>query len=67
MNVPTPGRGYWQQVQAGAEFKRPPLPKFAAPLIQHFGASADQEKFRQVQAVIKEKAPVEPNVIKLRN
>lgn len=60
MNVPTPGRDYWQQVQAGAEFKRPPLPKFAAPLIQHFGASADQEKFRKIQAVIKEKAPTEP-------
>ena len=58
LKVPTPGRGYWQQVKAGAEFRRPPLPKFDAPLIQHIGNSPDQVKFREDQESMKAKIPI---------
>lgn len=55
LKVPTPGRGYWQKVKAGAKSDRAPLPKYKGPAVAHYGNTQEYEAYREQQAVIKAK------------
>jgi hypothetical protein len=47
LKVPTPGRGYWQKVKAGARIARPPLPRYDGPRVVQTGNPSEYEDYRQ--------------------
>jgi hypothetical protein len=66
LNIPTPGRGYWQKVKVGAKIDRPPLPKNQGAPVARAGNSEDYDTHRELQRKVKEKikSPKSEPVIK---
>ena len=52
LNVPTPGKGYWQKVRAGAKIDRPPLPEDKGTRLARGGSTRAYETYRQRQQAV---------------
>ncbi len=58
LKVPTPGRGYWQKVKAGARIARPPLPKYDGRQVMRTGNPGEYaDDRRRHEAVIAQVKP----------
>ncbi len=58
LKVPTPGRGYWQKVKAGARLARPPLPKYDGRQVMRTGNTGEYaDNRRRHETVIAQTKP----------